>query len=207
MSKRLALAALVAAMSFSGAHAVVISDSKILLSPSTAYGANYAITAIQSATYDDPTTMWFTKQDGLGKSTLKPVTWNVDQEADYYLAGSGSIFTPDSIDAGQFKPLFTLDHGYLLDVPFPGDFYLGVATTGPGPIPGGAPTSGFARNVFGWVHLKNDARGLSILGSAMAYGEGGIIVGTTTAVPEPGTFLLSAIGLAGLAFVRRHRSL
>lgn len=41
----------------------------------------------------------------------------------------------------------------------------------------------------------------------MAYGEGGIIVGTTRAVPEPGTFLLSAIGLAGLAFVRRRRSL
>jgi PEP-CTERM motif len=202
-----AFATLIAAMSFSSAHAVVVSDSQILLTPSTAFGASYAITAIQSSTYYDPTTMWFSKQDSAGKSTLKPITWNVDQEADYYLAAPGAIFTPDTISAGQFKPLFILDKPYILDVPFPGDFYLGVATSGPGPVPGGTPPSGIGRNVWGWVHLTNGASGLSILGSAMAYGEGGIIIGKTTPVPEPGTLLLLAIGFTGLTLAgRQNRS-
>lgn len=157
MSKRLVLAALVTAMSLSSAHAVVVSNTKISLTTTTAYGANYAITANQSATFDDFTTMWFTKQDFSDTSTLTPVRWEVDSEADYYLVDAGATFAPGSIAAGQFKPWFTLDHPSTLDVARPmiagfdiGDFYLGVATTGPGPMPDGTPRSGFERNVFGW---------------------------------------------------------
>ncbi len=198
-----ALAAIGALLSAGAAQAIVVADSNIILNGSNGY---YQITAIQSATYADPTTMWFTKQDGVNKSTLTPYTWNIDQEADYYLVKAGDVLTPESIATGAFTPLFTTDHPHVLEIPFPGDFYLGVATTGPGPIPGGTPTYGFGRNVWGWVHIQNSPTGLYSLGSAMAYGEGGIIVGTVTAVPEPSTLMLSALGLTFgfLAISRRH---
>lgn len=205
MFKRLSVAAAVVAGalgSASAAHAVVISDTKVLLAPTTEHGANYAITAIQSPDHPDPTTLWFSKVDSANKSTLTPITWNVDQEADYYLAQAGSVVSAQTLASGQFTPLFTLDRAYSIDVSRPGDFYLAVATTGPGLPPGAA----FAeRNVWGWVHLRNDASGLSVLGSAMAYGEGGIIVGTTTPVPEPGTAALMLLGLAAGGWATRRR--
>ena len=194
MFKPFAWAALLAAGSIGSAQAIVISNTQILLSPSTQNGANYAITAIQAPDEFDPTTLWFSKVDGIGKSTLTPITWNVDQEADYYLAQAGATFTAQTVAAGQFTPLFTTDTPYSLDVTRPGDFYLGVATSTGTSSP---------RTVWGWVHLRNDASGLSVLGSAMAYGEGGIVIGTTTPVPEPGTFVQLGVGLAALAMLRR----
>lgn len=206
MFKKFSLIAGIAMMSLSSAHAIVISDSNVTVAPTTAFGASYAITTTQSSTYYDITTMLFVKKDNFGKTILMPVAWNLDAGADYYLVKPGEIFTPNSISSRQFKPFFILDKAYVLEVPFPGEFYLGVATTGPGPIPGGEPTSEIGRNVWGWVHLVNDASGLSAVGSAMAYGEGGIVIGTTIAIPEPGTLLLSAIGMAGLALARRRSS-
>ena len=47
----------------------------------------------------------------------------------------------------------------------------------------------------------------SVMGSAIAYNEPGIIVGTTQVVPEPSSFALSMLGLIGLAALRKtHRS-
>lgn len=187
-----ALASLVCLAATATAHAVVISDTQIRLSGTN---SDYSITAIQSASYDDPTTMWFTKSDTSTSSTLTPNSWNIDQEADYYLVKAGDTFTTEAIAAGKFTPLFTTDHPFTLAVPYPGTFYLGVAT-------GYSYTS---RDVLGWAKIRNDASGLTLLGSAMSYGEGGIIVGTTTAVPEPGRAMLMLLGLSSLAFARRQR--
>ena len=61
------------------------------------------------------------------------------------------------------------------------------------------------RTSFGWAHLQAQADGsLKILSSAMAFREGGIVVGALQAVPEPGTWALSIAGLGLLAWARRR---
>ena len=169
--------------------------TQVGIAPTTDHGANYTITVFQTPDRSDPTTLWLSKVDNAGTSTLRPTTWNVDQEADYYLAPAGAVASAQTIASAQFSPLFTLDHPYSLNVPLNSDFYLAIATTYRGP--------GFERDVWGWVHLKNTASGLTQLGSAMAYDEGGIVVGTMTAVPEPGTFAQLGMGLVALALYRR----
>lgn len=197
-AKLIAACALAAAAS---ANAVVVSGTQILLSQGSTGISNYAITAIQEPDRMDTTTMWFNATTNGQSTVLQPVSWNVDQEADYYLVQQGAAFTKESIASGQFKPLFTLDHPYSLEVPKDAIFYLGVTTTqtrwpGDGTSTGG----GFRRNVFGWASIQNGPDGLKLLDSAMTYnGEGGIIIGTTTAVPESTTWALMLLGLSGLA--------
>lgn len=59
---------------------------------------------------------------------------------------------------------------------------------------------------FGWAHVHIGQFGqASVVDSAMAYGEGGIIVGTTQAVPEPATGALSLVGLCALLWRTQHR--
>ena len=55
---------------------------------------------------------------------------------------------------------------------------------------------------YAWIEISNTGSGLTSLGDATALDTGGIIVGTTTSVPEPG-FALIVLGLCG--FYRRRR--
>lgn len=193
------IAACALAVASCAANAVVVTGTQILLSKSGLGGmGDYAITAIQEPERVDPTTLWFTASTRGQTTTLRPVTWNVDQEADYYLVGKGDTFTNATIASGRFKPLFTLDHGYSLEVPADGVFYLGVATTQMSwPAEGNVP---FGRNAFGWAQIQNGPDGLKLLDSAMAYnGLSGIIIGTNSPVPEPGTWALLLVGLGGVA--------
>lgn len=188
----------------SAAQAVVVADTNITLA-SNDNRADYAITINQDATYRDPTTLWFNKKNNYLTSTLTPVTWNIDQEADYYLVSDGDAFTPENIASGKFQPLFTLDHPYSLDVPVFGDFYLGVATTATFST---APRPTYAsRDVWGWTRISNGLNGLRMVNNAVAYNEGGIIVGTINAiaVPEPSTLSLVSLGLVAGFFLRQRR--
>ncbi len=185
-------------------QAQVVSGTNVLVNPTSSYGANFTITVLQEPT-GNPTTIWLQKTDAsfAGTSTITPVTWNVDEEADYYLMKKGAVLSPDTIASGLLTPLFTTDHRYTIQVGLNDSFYLGIVT-GVGGIGGVGPN----RNVFGWVELQNASTGLSRIDSAMAYGFGGIVVGTTNtvAVPESGTgaqLMLGLIGLAGLATAGR----
>ncbi len=87
------------------------------------------------------------------------------------------------------------------------DIYLGVSTgLGFSPTIGGKPN----RAVYGWVHLHallssiNNAV-LQMVENVMSYDSPGIIVGTTTLVPEPASASMFLCAIAGVLSGRRRR--
>lgn len=158
--------------------------------------ADHWLTVLQNEA-GDYTTMWFDKtelQSGVG-SLLNPVTWNIDEEADYYLAPEEAAFSVATIAAGQFSRFFVLDHPTPIEVSY-GDFYLGINTGV------GWSESSPSRDVFGWVHLRNTSTGLEMLGNAMAYDTQGIYIGTMDVIPEPATWKLAGAAILFYLFSR-----
>ena len=61
-------------------------------------------------------------------------------------------------------------------------------------------------NGYGWANLRYTASGLTLVGNAIENSGSGIIVGTTTVVPEPSVFTLTALSSVFLlAFFRSQR--
>ena len=58
---------------------------------------------------------------------------------------------------------------------------------------------------YGWFELSNTGAGLELLGGATVIGFEGIIVGTTTAVPEPSSATL-VLGMISATMLRRRRA-
>jgi hypothetical protein len=134
-------------------------------------------------------------------NTLEATNWTVDEESDWYLVQAGDILSTATIAANQFPVIFTADDPRPpVAIPL-GNFYLGVTT---GLVVWPEPFS-LKRDVFGWIELNNTGTDLLPVSNAVAYEEGGIIVGTTTAVPEVGTVGLMVGGIALLAGRRRRR--
>jgi hypothetical protein len=122
-----------------------------------------------------------------------------DRGADIYLVQAGDVFSNASITGNPNQTfIFGLNNGggNGSSIPVGNDFYLGIR---PGTF-NGTPTT------FGWAHFGLDSAGkVQLLGSAMAFGESGIVVGTLqAAVPEPSTVILTGLGLAGLALATRR---
>ena len=192
------------------ANAVVIEKTNVLLSKADEQFAgfgDYVISVSQDQT-GDMTSLIFTKSDNLifRTTTLTPTNWNVDEEAEYFLVSIGSTFTKDTIESGIFIPFFNTDQPHTITMPynrFGSVFYLGI-NTGLGFNSNYEPT----RNVFGWVAIRNSSTGLSILNSAMAYNEAGIIISSLNAlpIPEPKSYSMLSGGLVLLGFVFRRRT-
>lgn len=141
--------------------------------------------------------------------TMNYVTQTLDVTNEFLLAHPGDVVTANSfrhgVNAGN-DPFSNPAAG--------SDFYMvGMVDTGfldPGepsiPTP---DRTGYSHDIrFGWAHIQIGGNGTAmVLASAMAYGEGGIIVGTMQAVPEPASFALALMGLGLLALpgLRRQR--
>lgn len=159
------------------------------------YESNLAITVHQTVAGDGTGSFLAYSKSG----SLRFVTLNVDEGSELFLVKPGDLLTRDTVR--QLPSLSLLDAD---PVNVGKDFYLGVGTrsaTDPGfSWEPGTWTS------WGWAHLKQDASGkLVLVDSAMAFREGGIVVGTLQAVPEPAAWATWAIGLAGLAALRKTR--
>lgn len=108
----------------------------------------------------------------------------LDEGLDLYRVFSGDRFTPGGITNGDFVE-FAMSAAY--NVPL--EFYVGLET----------PTRdlGFATlpPAYGWAKLSSSNGVLTVLDSAIDYSGNGLIVGTTTVIPEPCAHVLFAMGL------------
>jgi len=172
------------------------------------FDANYFLTVNQTAGPDyNGTGIWIKKTDSFWsfQSTLTVATYNLDEGADLYLSSAGDVLSGGLIDQEVFSPLLAFGQRGSVDVAYPGTFYLAIVT-GEG-WNGASPN----RNVFGWAKFQNSYAGLTLVDSAMAYGEGGIVVGSFTALPLPeaSTWLQMTLGLIGVllfVLVRTERA-
>ena len=126
---------------------------------------------------------------------LKTSSILLDEASDWFLVQPGDIFSAATINAGQFPAIVNVTpeiKGSEVTVG-PGEFYLGLRTGR------GFANSRPNRNAYGWVHLRPDNGVLTMVGNVMSYNSRGIIVGTTTIVPEPTALAMAGVGLSLLA--------
>lgn len=179
--------------------AAVIGGTNVLLRSATPdfIDADYSLTVFEDEAGDDPTSIFF---DVVG-TTLRVVATNIDAGSDWYLAQAGDLFTAENIVAGEFVPFFVAGGFGSNDLDVGSSpFYLGVNADDY--TPGHAPSG---RRAFGWARLQIAAGRLTMLDNAVSYGEG-IVVGTTTPVPEPASAALAVAATSVLLARRRRRA-
>ena len=136
--------------------------------------------------------------------TLRFVTLNLDEGSTVILTTPGEVITRDTFSSTRSPQTFQEA------VRVGQEFYLGVGTvsnTDPGYSM--ANPGALQYQSFGWAHVRADASGkLSIIDSAMAFREPGIVVGTldVPAVPEPSTWALMGLGLLGIGWAQQRTS-
>lgn len=125
---------------------------------------------------------------------LSPYSVTVGIGETWYSVTNGTVFAPST------RSTLTIFASNLETPPYPEqlqlsvgqDFYLAVWLQEP-------------QDRYGWAHLKlTSSSTLTLLGSAIEDTGSGIIVGTTTVVPEPSSFCLTA--LASILLLLRSRS-
>jgi hypothetical protein len=198
--------------------AIVISDTPVALDASTEGTgnprANYKLTVDQTPT-GDYTSVWL-RIEAISHTqfSLQFVNSNADDGSSWYLVDAGEGFTRAGIAQNKYPKFIDVNDTFLprLVATVGNDFYLGVNT-------GVSYTeSGDYRDALGWVSLKAQAFGgipdegipprrmtLEMVGNAMSYYSPGIVVGTTTVVPEPATLALSGFSVLALATLRRRK--
>ena len=201
MSKQLIIyMALVLTPSY-GSAMTVLSDRVTIVS--TDY-EEFQATVLQTVDADGTST-WFEVTADF--STLEVVSWNLDDESDWYVVQPGELFSAAGIANGEYPILFTMDDPrppVALESAPDGFVYLGFNT---GVSYDDDPPVELAdyRDVFGWVKLGLDGNfAWYAEASAAAYDATGIVVGTTIGIPEPSSAWLIGIGLSTLVRKRRR---
>lgn len=109
------------------------------------------------------------------------------------VAQPGDYFSSQTVDAPGALPSF-FDNPNLSK-----DFYVAGVIHTSQLLPQEAANGQATALRYGWAHMVIDGDNqVSIVNSAVAFNEPGIVVGTLTAVPEPSTFALTSLGLAAL---------
>lgn len=120
-------------------------------------------------------------------------TPDLSDHGDWYVVDRGDTFSESTADT---FPAVYVNYSGMSPVPVEvglEDFYLGIRT------------SGDRRTAYGWVHLRPSNGVLSMVQNVMSYNSRGIIVGTTTVVPEPPS-IAAVFGAAFLTLVSCRRA-
>jgi hypothetical protein len=190
-------AAVVGAAFSLSAHAVVESGHwEVFNNTVGTYGDNVAIAVDQTAS-GDHTGSFFNYDAANG--TLRLVSWNIDEGSELVVARPGDIANSTYFPSAWTYP------SEVAPVYVGQDFYLAAATSSVSD-PGVTWENFRTRTSFGWAHFRADSNGnLTIVDSAMAFRESGIIVGTLiTPVPEPSTWAFMSLGLLGVGLARKR---
>jgi hypothetical protein len=118
-----------------------------------------------------------------------------------FLVREKDVLDLNAIQTEKFNELY---YGHDYTFKEGESFYMGVYT-------GSAPRTSeglYETPLYGWALLSNDTGEITLKDSALGYAgyEGGIIVGTSTLVPEPGTWALWALGVALISCARHRKS-
>lgn len=180
------------AISASASRAAVVLDSNVELGSGSPW--EYQLTVFQDAAATDPTSVFLDYRP----AALTYQAINLDEGSEWYFADAGDRFEAPTIVAGRFPEfaVFGLE-GTTSPIPL-GEFFLAVNT--------GTDFSGADphREIFGWALLRNTGTGLELMGSAVTYDRPGIVVGTSTTIPEPSISWLLCLG--SLLFRRSRRN-
>ena len=153
----------------------------------------------------DPTSIFFGVTTDGTNLTFTFQDTNIDEGSDWYTANFGQSFTETAILNNQFPLWGGVPNpviGNQFVVPIGSTFFL-AANTGVGFEPSGLAPN---RQHFGWVELQaNSTTDLLLLDNAVAYSDGGILIGQNVA-PEPDGGLLIGFAALGLLLQRRRRS-
>jgi hypothetical protein len=117
----------------------------------------------------------------------------IDEGLDLFRVFEGDVFTPAAIFGNGLQE-FVAGNNFVL----PAEFFVGLET------PSIEATFATLSPAYGWAKIGNSNGVLTLLDHAIDYSGNGLIVGTTTVVPEPGSMSLLAFTAGGL-LIRRKR--
>lgn len=199
-------AAVIGAACSLSAHAAVESGHwTVTTGPDMGFGLTEAIrfTLFQEPTDQDYTALYVgidshTAPNGTITRTLTGATYTLDSAAVLYAVSAGAPLSNTLLDAGTYPALVgaTAQLWSTLTVQGSDTFWIG-AKIRYGNM-GSADWTG-----LGWAKLRFEPGGqLTLLGSGMGYDTSHLVVGT---VPEPSTWAMLALGLAGIGGVAQRR--
>ena len=187
-------------------QAEVIEDTQIESNGGVS-GLNFEVTVFQTPDMSDPTAILVTPDfvfpDMVGATTtLSFDNFALDEGSDWYAVEPNDVFSAATIANGDFPFLTGESPGSLgeLEVTVGESFFLGVNT-------GNLDSPNGPREDFGWGEFVFDFNGeLRVVDSAVAYDQGGIVVGTSQSVPEPSSAAVLFLIVAGATCCRRRVS-
>ena len=211
---------LMASIALAALSATPLAHAEVSAGHWEVYGSNTALNfgLYQDAADTDITYLYANVETTvLGPTTAwRQITgdnYTLDSAADLYVVQPGALLTNALLEAGTYAALVgpTNATPYIPGTdpgsyqPWPtlfvqdnAEFWIGARIRS-GNI-GDQPWTG-----FGWAHLRFEDNGsVTLLGSAMAYGESSLLVG---AVPEPESWALMVAGLGLVAVATRRQRL
>ncbi len=127
--------------------------------------------------------------------TLSTATFSVGGGFAFYSVSNLTVF---DVRYAQSQQPFSGNIGNgtgTLQTPLNTPFYLGYYVQNSLPS---STINATSNDGYGWAELVRGSNGLSLIDSALQNPSGGIIVGTTTTVPEPSTWGFLGLGAATL---------